>query len=103
MSPSWVVANANIHCGAFLTMVARIAIRDGNDRRLRLCLLFPRSRLRVLPAHGKRRGVHMHLLHLHAKDLARLSSNASKQLGGVMRVQPIERAPQAVDTLASLP
>jgi hypothetical protein len=41
-------------------MVARIAIRNGNDRRLRLCLLFPHSRICVLPAHGKRRGVHIH-------------------------------------------
>lgn len=84
-------------------MVARIAIRDGNDRRLSHWLLFPRSRLRVLPAHGKRRGVHMHLLHLHAKGLACLSGNASKQPGGIVRVQPIECTPQAVDTLASRP
>ncbi len=38
----------------------------------------------------------MHLLSLDAKDLPRLGRDPSKQLGQIVGVQPVQRAPQAV-------
>ena len=43
----------------------------------------------------------MHLICLDPKDLAGSVRNPSKQLGEIVRVQPIQGAPKAVDTLAS--
>ena len=43
----------------------------------------------------------MHLLGLDAKDLLRLRRDPGKQLGQIVGVQPVQCAPQAVNTLAS--
>jgi hypothetical protein len=45
----------------------------------------------------------MHVSCGDAKDLTSAASNACKELGGIMGIEPIERAPQAIDALASLP
>jgi hypothetical protein len=84
-------------------MIARIAVGDGNDRRLRL--LFPTVALACAYCLLTENDVVSTCtrLRFHAKDLSCLSDNASKQPGGIVRVQPIQSAPQAVDTLASRP
>src|SRR6266581_7999170 len=91
-SPSWVVASARIHCGAFLPMIARIAIGDRDHTRLALsrlaCLIYPTD--------GKRGRVHMHVMGTHAKALARLGGNTSEHLRGILRVQPVQRPIQTI-------
>src|SRR6266566_4240993 len=101
-SPSWVVARAFIHCGAFLPMIARIAIRDRDHdclTRAKFCSCSRHVSLAshgVLATHRKRGGINMDLLGFDSKDLARSTGNTSKQLGGIVRVQPIQGASQAV-------
>jgi hypothetical protein len=93
-----------------LAVVARIAIREGDQRRIGLPSLAAPSASAVsacfdesVPAHRERGGIHMHVSCGDAKDLTSAASNACKELGGIMGIEPIERAPQAIDALASLP
>src|ERR1700730_18897468 len=84
-------------------MVAAIPIGDRDDRCLGSCLLCwcswlfcSRCGTSILATYRERRRVHMDLIGLHPEDLSCLARNASKQLGGIMGVQPIQRASQAI-------
>ena len=73
-------------------MIARVAVGDGDHARLALLLLA----CLIRSTDGKRGRIHMHVTGTHLKDLPRLSGDARKQLGRIMRVQPVQRPTQAI-------
>src|SRR5260370_14368963 len=86
-----------------LPMIARIAIRDGDQRRLSLhglcCLAWLFHSLTcaaVGSTHGEGGRVHMHLTSCDTKDLPRFAGDPGKQFRRVVSVQPIQGATQTV-------
>ncbi len=77
-------------------MVARIAVGDGDDARV-----FSFLRPSILPTYRKRGRIHMYLLCSDAEDLPGACGDPGKQLGQIVGIQPVQRAPQAINTLAS--
>ena len=74
-----------------LPMVARIPVGDGNRLRIDFPLLE-----RIGPRDRERGRVHVQLARTHAHALASLGGDAGKEDGGVVRIQPVQRTPQAL-------
>jgi len=86
-----------------LAVVARRARRDGDDRRIsrsrilgpwRFCVFF--LLLEVVSTDGEGRGLPRDLVGRDAKDLASPTRNSRKEPGGIVRGEPVQRAPQAI-------